>query len=67
MKKLLYTIIISVIGGFVAIFIHNSTYDHSNVMRVTLTKVNWLTFHTINNLKADLIKIQILLLLLKKL
>ena len=31
MKKLLYTIIISVIGGFVAIFIHNSTYDHSNV------------------------------------
>ena len=31
MKKLLYTILISVIGGFVAIFIHNSTYDHSNV------------------------------------
>ena len=31
MKKLHYTIIISVIGGFVAIFIHNSTYDHSNV------------------------------------
>ena len=30
MKKLLLTFLVSLIGGFVAIFVHNSYYDHSN-------------------------------------
>jgi len=30
MKKIIYTIIVSIIGGFVAILIHNGIYDHSS-------------------------------------
>ena len=30
MKKILYTIFVSIIGGFVAILIHNEIYDHSS-------------------------------------
>ena len=32
MKKVLYTIVVSIIGGLVAIIVHNSTYDHSSYL-----------------------------------
>jgi hypothetical protein len=30
MKKLLYTFLVSLFGGFLALFMHNFYYDHSN-------------------------------------
>ena len=30
MKKLLYTLLVSLFGGFLALFVHNFYYDHSN-------------------------------------
>lgn len=32
MKKVLYTIVVSIIGGLIAIIAHNSTYDHSSYL-----------------------------------